>query len=384
MKNVILVRLILCILLVGSLFFGLQIALGEAPTPLTCPIGTQGAPNLRDPHIASGSLCRGACGLDCDPNRCNNVADVRIPVTDSAGNQFICVYKNVVECLTHDACRTHDACYDRAAEAGEMNLTGTLHQQCNQDCINRYSAAQCAAWTGIGGGMVDYFVSPPFDANRLPFSDPPELEACLPEESICNGKCTDTNSDSKNCGSCGDDCTTSGKTCCGGFCTDTNSDSKNCGSCGNDCTTSGTGDTCCKGKCKYTSEDFKSDSKNCGSCGNVCPPAESCLGGRCSGMAGYYPQTLRECENGGSEICGTWTLQGNQYYANWENGATATLNVDSWDASGVVITRYDSAGSSAGLSARYEGQLNGNTIENGKVTWTWNGSTWSGTWNANW
>jgi hypothetical protein len=106
---------------------------------------------------------------------------------------------------------------------------------------------------------------------------------------------------------------------------------------------------------------------------------------QCSpGQTNCYPQTLHECENGGSDICGTWTLQGNQYYANWENGATATLNVDSWGASGVVITRYDSGGSSAGLSARYEGQLNGNAIGNGKVTWTWNGSTWGGTWNANW
>ncbi len=102
------------------------------------------------------------------------------------------------------------------------------------------------------------------------------------------------------------------------------------------------------------------------------------------GTAGYYPQTLHECENGGSDICGTWTLQGNQYIANWDNGATATLNVESWGASNVILTRNDAGGSSAGLSARYEGQINGNKIENGKVTWTLNGNTWSGTWNANW
>jgi len=96
------------------------------------------------------------------------------------------------------------------------------------------------------------------------------------------------------------------------------------------------------------------------------------------------PYSLHECENGGREICGTWTLQGNQYYANWENGATATLTVDSWGASGVVINRHDYGGTSAGLSARYEGQLNGNAIENGKFTWTFEGSTHSGTWKANW
>jgi hypothetical protein len=61
------------------------------------------------------------------------------------------------------------------------------------------------------------------------------------------------------------------------------------------------------------------------------------------------------------------------------NGATATIKVENWDTTGVVLTRYYSTGTSAGLSARYQGQLNGNKIENCVVTWTWNGNTWSGT-----
>ena len=139
------------------------------------------------------------------------------------------------------------------------------------------------------------------------------------------------------------------------------------------------GQTNCSGLCTDTS----SDSNNCGSCGNICSSGTSCVRGSCSGMTGgNYPQTLHECENG--VMCGTWTLHGNQYYANWENGATATLTVDSWGASGVVINRHDYGGTSAGLSARYEGQLNGNAIENGKFTWTFEGSTHSGTWKANW
>ena len=139
------------------------------------------------------------------------------------------------------------------------------------------------------------------------------------------------------------------------------------------------GQTNCSGSCTDTS----SDSNNCGSCGNICSSGTSCMRGSCSSMTGgNYPQTMHECENG--VMCGTWTLQGNQYYANWENGATATLTVDSWGASGVVINRHDYGGTSAGLSARYEGQLNGNAIENGKFTWTFEGSTHSGTWKANW
>lgn len=106
------------------------------------------------------------------------------------------------------------------------------------------------------------------------------------------------------------------------------------------------------------------------------------LQGSTSGIT--LPQSLDECETYTSTVCGTWTLQSGQYSASWDNGATAMITVENWGTTGVVLTRYDSGGSSAGLSARYEGQINGNTIENGKVTWTWKGSTWSGTWNANW
>jgi len=102
------------------------------------------------------------------------------------------------------------------------------------------------------------------------------------------------------------------------------------------------------------------------------------------GSATSIPSSLRECETYTSEICGTWTLEGDHFNAEWDNGAIAVLKVQSWDTKNVIITRYDSEGASAGLSARYEGQISGNTIEDGTVTWTWKGSTWSGTWKANW
>lgn len=95
------------------------------------------------------------------------------------------------------------------------------------------------------------------------------------------------------------------------------------------------------------------------------------------------PQSLQECETYTSEICGTWTRMGDQFNAQWDNGASATLNVERWDNGAVVLTRHDTVGSSAGLTARYEGRCTGNYVE-GMVTWTWNGSTWSGTWSANW
>lgn len=95
------------------------------------------------------------------------------------------------------------------------------------------------------------------------------------------------------------------------------------------------------------------------------------------------PQSLQECETYTAEICGTWTRMGDQFNAQWDNGASATLNVERWDNGAVVLTRHDTEGSSAGLTARYEGRCTGKHVE-GTVTWTWNGSTWSGTWSANW
>jgi len=95
------------------------------------------------------------------------------------------------------------------------------------------------------------------------------------------------------------------------------------------------------------------------------------------------PNSLQECETYTSEICGTWTRMEDQFNAQWESGASATLDVERWDNGDVVLTRHDTVGSSAGLTARYEGRCTGNHVE-GTVTWTWNGSSWSGTWSANW
>lgn len=96
------------------------------------------------------------------------------------------------------------------------------------------------------------------------------------------------------------------------------------------------------------------------------------------------PETLHECEAYGAEICGTWTPEGDHFNANWDTGDTGTVRIERWDAGGVVLTRYETEGISAGLSARYEGQISGNKIENGIVTWTLGEETWSGTWSAEW
>ena len=99
---------------------------------------------------------------------------------------------------------------------------------------------------------------------------------------------------------------------------------------------------------------------------------------------GSLPGSLHECETYTTEICGTWTWEGDHYNAKWNQGTLGTVKVERWGTSGVVLTRNDYAGENAGTVGHYEGQLSGNTIKNGVYTVTYEGNTVSGTWYANW
>jgi hypothetical protein len=95
------------------------------------------------------------------------------------------------------------------------------------------------------------------------------------------------------------------------------------------------------------------------------------------------PPTINECETLVSTICGMWTFAGNNYIAQWQNGARAQLYVERFDDGGIVITRSDTSGISAGMTARYTGQPKGRGVI-GEVIWIENGFSKKGTWNANW
>jgi hypothetical protein len=81
------------------------------------------------------------------------------------------------------------------------------------------------------------------------------------------------------------------------------------------------------------------------------------------------PSKMSECEG---NTCGTWTFNGHDGKARWQNGAIANLTVQRFDSAVVVIKRIDVGGSTPGLTAMYTGTLHGNRIE-GNVTWTWPG-----------
>jgi hypothetical protein len=84
---------------------------------------------------------------------------------------------------------------------------------------------------------------------------------CTGGLTMCVSGCTDTTSDSLNCGTCGTSC--NGGTCTAGVCATTSG-----------CTG---GESMCNGECTDTT----SDPDNCGTCGTQCPSA-TCSGGTCT------------------------------------------------------------------------------------------------------
>ena len=146
----------------------------------------------------------------------------------------------------------------------------------------------------------------------------PVCQACMAGTKACGSTCTDTATDSKNCGMCGNvcgarqqcamgvcTCTVAGETNCGGVCTDLNSDAKNCGTCGKMC---GLAEVCKAGTCQANCEmagnpnikrctdpmmmtpdycaDISQDRANCGACKYagaiaVCGANQICLNSKC-------------------------------------------------------------------------------------------------------
>jgi hypothetical protein len=93
-----------------------------------------------------------------------------------------------------------------------------------------------------------------------------------------------------NC--CGKDC--GGQLCCPAtwpqvfpICTDPQTDSKNCGGCGNYCNGSCVGGICnctnpaAPNKCQSVCVNVKTDPSNCGACGVRCGSGETCIDGGC-------------------------------------------------------------------------------------------------------
>ena len=129
---------------------------GHPPPAVLTPCNVHpDAPHVEDPLIPSGAKCRGVCGPDCAPN-CTAEPDRNRCAEDLGGNRhFICIYKGVQTCGTHEGCRNHDACYDWCAAGGSGSIFDSCHRWCDFGCICDYDLNRCIGWAL---GM------PPFDS----------------------------------------------------------------------------------------------------------------------------------------------------------------------------------------------------------------------------
>src|SRR5262249_32201745 len=132
----------------------------------------------------------------------------------------------------------------------------------------------------------------------------------------CNGSCIDTQSDTVNCGACGNACG-SGEVCingqcycpggksCNGRCTNINNDPLNCGRCGLACPA---GYACCNGNCCQSgacadigfseccpTERICKDSNDLNFC---CSEGQICCNGQCAD-----PCDSRQCEAWNPKTC---------------------------------------------------------------------------------
>lgn len=126
---------------------------------------------------------------------------------------------------------------------------------------------------------------------------------CGAGQSMCNGMCIDTSSDSNNCGGCGlacgtgQHCAVSVCRCDGSFdicpgstqCTSLAANHDNCGACGTVC---GAAEVCDRGTCSAMCSvglencnggctNVQNDPFNCGACGNACGAGQQCSLGQC-------------------------------------------------------------------------------------------------------
>jgi len=140
---------------------------------------------------------------------------------------------------------------------------------------------------------------------------------------------------------------------CSGQCTDTSSDSNNCGSCGIPC---GAGRTCQSAECKCPSGTLDcgacvpSDATNCGSCGNACGTNQFCMNNTC--MGGTCPGTM----------CGTACCTSSQTCTNgacMDNSSGGTTGTGGSASGSGGSTGGNSAGGSTGGSGTGRGGTGG-------------------------
>jgi hypothetical protein len=193
----------------------------------------------------------------------------------------------------------------------------------------------------------------------------------------CGDKCVDTQTDSKNCGTCGKTCS-GGTSCsagacvatcnntqklCGSTCIDVPTDVHNCGTCGNACPS---GQVCTGGTCQGTCAlgyamclsdagtpycaDLTQNARDCGACGHVCGAAEACVLSTCTSECGTG-RTL--CSTGGGAPYCADTNTDPSNCGMCGNGCNAGTACNNGKCDVVCSAPLATCGSDAGMPAHY-------------------------------
>jgi hypothetical protein len=184
----------------------------------------------------------------------------------------------VIQCPAGDVCSlgTRGPCSTNSdCNPGQTCSNG----KCGRCTVNSECASGQACVDGVCGSCAS---SSECDSGLVCIND--SCQECPPGQTAC-GKfaeggpsCVNTQTDSKNCGACGNPCSST-QTCESSMCTDCPSVQRNC-----------------DGTCR----DTNSDNNNCGVCGVECPTVlgQICQNGSCQCSTGKQPDTIT-----GQSVC---------------------------------------------------------------------------------
>ena len=280
---------------------------------------------------ADGIVCVKTSDMQSDPNNCGGCGN-------SVTGEHVCKSTESCvkgECVTNDCGEGQTLCGlgdCRNINGNDANNCGTCGYVCSNNSTATATSNTCL------GGVCQYTCKAEYT----------KCSTGVTADSISCVLTSSMQTDSNNCGGCGDPATgehicsstescvkgecqkndcDEGQTLCGlGDCRITNgNDANNCGSCGYACTehptTVARSESCSGGKCQYVckndytycgggstadgivcvkTSDMQTDPNNCGGCGNsatgehICNTNESCVRGICE---------VNDCDNG-QTLCG--------------------------------------------------------------------------------